>query len=342
MIPAVVDLPPAPISDNRRHYDILRTADAIKDQVEYSNAFAAQAKTYKWKLLHAANNSELSDAAFRMLFTYLVFAKDDGSDSYPSISKVSNVTRRSERSSARTVKELEGAGWLETQRKRRGAAVRKASIPEAVSKAILQKFLEQTNMADLNGHLEVPNLSPPELAPVQETPKSVPRTAKSGAPIITSINQGSSSGAPAHASPDKLDNRDYEDYNKLFNSWGRKPGTNMFPTCRATTDALLDGVLRSQAKHPVDLAVEAVRSTTSLMIGKIEMAPPGTSGPTGFPKYHHKVLLACVGELIEMQKQATAPPGHHQEAWQAEKDRKRETAKTILGILQKSEGSSKS
>jgi hypothetical protein len=333
MGPPPAHLHSAAIGHNSRAADIQRAAEELKARADYLNAFITHGTGYKWRLLHAANSSEMSDAAFRLLFTFTAYSKEDGSSIFPSHKTVAAVIHRSERSTVRTTKELEDAGWLISKRQRRGSAIRTAAIPDAVSKAIIYEVLEATSLACLNDHLEVPDLTVPKLNPAQEPPdlafqgnqeppNCASRTAKLG--VLTSINQSSiipgastreSGSAFKTIQPDEKDlatnlaEADFIAYNQLFNSWGKKPGdiTPTIPHKRLFTDANLLGTLRGQSHRDRKLAISAIRSTVVSMQSRTILTRPDrvVYGAGGFGAYFQKEL---VGMLDRLEKPRAGEP----------------------------------
>jgi len=119
-----------------RVHDIARTAEALLARKEYL-AFCVRRDTPKrWKVLHCANASDMSDGAFRQLFTFMAYARANLTGSSPSHKTVSLVTGRCERTSKNATKELQDDGWIETKRTRREEAVRKITIPQCILDAI--------------------------------------------------------------------------------------------------------------------------------------------------------------------------------------------------------------
>jgi len=96
----------------------------------------------RWKVLHCANASDMTDEAFRQLFTYVAYAKSDLSDASASHKTMALVTGRSMIASKRATKELSDAGWIETKRRRREEASRRLTIPKFILDAIPDAALE--------------------------------------------------------------------------------------------------------------------------------------------------------------------------------------------------------
>lgn len=186
-LPIPVDFSPPTIVETRSH-DIDRTAAELCARAAYANAFIKKANNYKWQLLHCANFSEMSDAAFRLFFTYIAYAKEDGTGIFPGQKTVSSVMRRSARSVGRAGEELAEDGWIATKRQRRGPAAKIASIPAHISQAIVKEILEATNLSDQETPIEVPDFRRPRLSAPQEAPKVTSLNKEQEATNVSPIN----------------------------------------------------------------------------------------------------------------------------------------------------------
>jgi hypothetical protein len=93
-----------------------------------------------------AKASDMSSNAFRQLFTFLTYADPDGTNAFPSHETVAAITGCSVSTSKRATNELTKLGWISTQRKRRGPAVRTVKIPEENVTAVEGEILEVSHV----------------------------------------------------------------------------------------------------------------------------------------------------------------------------------------------------
>jgi hypothetical protein len=155
-----VDVPPQ-VVDEGRQIEIKKVAEELAYRAEYIDTYIGKARSYKWMLLHVANQTEMTDAAFRMFFNYVAHGNEDGTQIFPGHARVAAITKRSAKSTQRARKELDEGGWLITKRQRRGPAVAMAAIPDLIAQEIVKEILKATNLSLLERPLEVPNLSRP-------------------------------------------------------------------------------------------------------------------------------------------------------------------------------------
>ena len=141
------------LSENR-DADILRTADALAriERAKYIREKIGHTAKFFVKALVTANASDMSDSAFRQLFTFLTFGNDDGTSIFPSHHTVAAIMGRSVRTSERATAELTERGWLQTKQVRRGPAIRAVVIPNDKMAAITDEMLEPSKITVLNGN----------------------------------------------------------------------------------------------------------------------------------------------------------------------------------------------
>ena len=136
-----------------RDADIFRTADALVriERAKYIREKIGPTAKFFVRALVTANASDMSDSAFRQLFTFLTFGNDDGTSIFPSHDTLAAIMGRSVRTSERATAELTERGWLQTKQARRGPAIRAVVIPNEKMAAITDEILEPSKLAVLNG-----------------------------------------------------------------------------------------------------------------------------------------------------------------------------------------------
>jgi hypothetical protein len=136
-----------------RDADIFRTADALAriERAKYIREKIGPTAKFFVRALVTANASDMSDSAFRQLFTFLTFGNDDGTSIFPSHDTVAAIMGHSVRTSERATAELTERGRLQTKQARRGPAIRAVVIPNEKMVAITDEILEPSKLAVLNG-----------------------------------------------------------------------------------------------------------------------------------------------------------------------------------------------
>lgn len=338
ILPVVHAAPPPAQIDETTLCEIKRVAKDVQARAKYAQAFISPARTYREKILDCANISEMSDAAFRLLYTIMRYGKDDGTNSFPGQETLAGTIRRSKRTLIRARNELEDDGWLETKRQRRGVAVAQGEIPKHVRDQIVKEILEVTDMALLKTPLDLPNFDRtpilqrqevpklalvkqevPDLSPNQnqEVPNQVLRSDKSvqQEPYI----EPSSSILTARARASQLLTvEDFGNHHKLLDAWGRKP-SEMFPrmwlSLQVATDNLRQSVQALETRHPgkADLVLTAVRMTISSMQMRAATPEAISNGGKGASAYFQRELHGMMKFLLDEQsekpkQQARASP----------------------------------
>ena len=169
--PLQEDLASAPSGPSEA--DVEKAVNLAREKIraKWLKNHAGDGVSPRTRLLHVAAASDLSDAAFRILFIQQSFGNGGGESVFPTNDAVAAVMGRSTRGIGRANRELERAGWVVVKRRRRESAVRSIAIPERLQSEIMEilagprmdgsvasRGQEATNSSSLGGQ-EATNLS---------------------------------------------------------------------------------------------------------------------------------------------------------------------------------------
>jgi biotin operon repressor len=233
-LPVVVDiaLPPA-VEESR----IKKVAQEVQDRAKYIDAFVTKAQKYNWMALHAANQSGMSDAAFRLFFTLVAHGKEDGTSIFPSQKCVASVMGWSESSVKRASKKLEEDGWLISKRQRRGPAIKEAAIPDHIAAAIVKEILEVSNLTLLERPIQIPNLKRPQQSISQDVSNVTHLKAQEVPKLAPIGNQEVSNSDLRSVKFDQQENQNKNQDNII-----------LYPRTRESLDKLMDRLFEAGGK----------------------------------------------------------------------------------------------
>ena len=131
--------PKKPTKTEDRSADIERAVAELAAQVhgvraKYVADKIGKGAEYFVQVLVRANATDLSNGAFRELFTILTYADRDGTNAFPSHQTIAHITGCSVSTSERLVNELAAAKWLQTEHvysKGHDKAIREVTIPQS-------------------------------------------------------------------------------------------------------------------------------------------------------------------------------------------------------------------
>lgn len=338
-MPPCLHTPPG-IGHNSRDYEIRRAAEEIRSAYLKNNLH--ENTPAKWRILHVANVSGMSDAAFRQLFTYLAFGNQACNNITVSNKTIGLLLQKGERAIQRTNKELEAGEWIsDANHNGPKDPKRVASIPEKVMSAIVFECLGASKMTGVGGSIEVPNVTPlSKKTPLDEV---YPRQTCRDTPVKNDDrtyidNLDSSSvvvGAPERTDPSVLQEEDFVQYHMLYGVWGRKQGGAIpyMPWPRKTTDATLLGAVRGQAAHPIETVIAAVRMTIASMHTRAALGESKQGGGS-LMSYFQQEMLGMIKILLKQETEPAqvargSPPNQH---WREEK---REYSDSISAAIRK-------
>lgn len=155
MIPVVYDMPPKPAVDEAHLVQIKRVAVEIEARAQFGQKQMVESRTFRENIRRYALQSEMSDAAFRLLVAFLELGDDDATETCVGDDVLGAVLRRSRSSLGRARKELEKGGWLETRRNGREKSIAQTDIPAHAHTQIVKEIFD---VSDLTHRTELPRL----------------------------------------------------------------------------------------------------------------------------------------------------------------------------------------
>jgi hypothetical protein len=348
--------------------DIARTAAALR--AKYLRQHASDKAPLRWRILHFANVSNLSDAAFRTLFTLLTFSdrETEGgfSNIWPSNETVALLLGREETTVKRAIRELEGedkkrknrAAWLlEQQRRYNQPTIRRAVIPKAAMDALaadLAAALADTESANspflstesANLHFLYPteraNLSERkgEFAPLPFSSDLLKREEERDIPareVSFGFSEKGKQVARPSDLPADLPAEICEQFWQIIRHWGGKPGQVSRSTysLEHAEDLLIKTALTHQQEpaHILRGAFLTAISTMQTMVASGDAKCAGSGAATNFFKSEFTKALRIL--KIEAERHAIELAGlREREAIKTETERQA-SAKKLSALDQR-------
>jgi hypothetical protein len=298
-----------------RQGDIARTASTLLARQEYLAFCVRRDTSPQWRTLHCANASDISDGAFRQLFTFVAYAKKgDLSNSRVSHKTIAAITGRSERASKRATEELEEGGWIGTKRTRREEAIRTIKIPKVILDAIPDEGIGTRCSSAENGTSSDSRSAKSDTSKSLEVPKSTLRSAKNGP--LTSKNQDDDTDDSASATRSAKNGTSRNDDAKLYldaiNAFCRDPRNlaTVNQPVMSEEDAArgLAGWMQAwERQAPLETVLRCLPSVLTEM--QIRARDPaqvkrGDRNLSGFAGYLRKIMNTALSDAVAAGKAA--------------------------------------